>query len=178
MQPTLTLPPEDARAAATFDALMWALSEPGRFRDLPEPGFFPLAAALIDRECTFHAGDEALAARILGLGGIAAPLEMAEFVFTSLDDADTLPARLYPGDAIYPDTSATLIAPATFGAGTRLALTGPGIRTRHEVEIAGIEPAFWFARAATLRYPLGFDIFLVDGVRVIGLPRTTEIEVL
>jgi alpha-D-ribose 1-methylphosphonate 5-triphosphate synthase subunit PhnH len=29
-----------------------------------------------------------------------------------------------------------------------------------------------------MRYPMGFEVFLVDGDRVLGLPRTTAVEVI
>ncbi|MFS8046120.1 phosphonate C-P lyase system protein PhnH [Rhizobium sp. BR 314] len=29
-----------------------------------------------------------------------------------------------------------------------------------------------------LRYPLGWDLYLVDGKRLLGIPRSTKIEVL
>lgn len=166
---------DDARAGATFDALMWALAEPGAPQTLPEPGMQGLAHALIDREASFHA-DTDLAPRILALGGVPAAPGCADFVFAEAS-AD-LPARLCPGDAIYPDAGATLISPAGFDRGARLRLTGPGIRGSRDLSLGGIAPGFWAARARALRYPLGFDIFLLDGPRVIGLPRTTLIEVL
>jgi alpha-D-ribose 1-methylphosphonate 5-triphosphate synthase subunit PhnH len=33
-------------------------------------------------------------------------------------------------------------------------------------------------RTALCRYPAGFDLFLICGAQVIGLPRSTTIEVL
>ena len=166
---------DDARAGATFDALMWALAEPGAPQSFPEPGMFGLAHALIDRESSFHADTE-LSRRILALGGLPAAMEKADFVFA--EASVDLPARLYPGDAIYPDAGATLISPAGFDCGARLRLTGPGIKGSRDLSLCGIAPGFWAARARAMRYPLGFDIFLLDGPRVIGLPRTTQIEVL
>ena len=29
-----------------------------------------------------------------------------------------------------------------------------------------------------MRYPMGFEIFLVDGARILGVPRSTVVEVL
>ncbi|MDZ4135694.1 MAG: phosphonate C-P lyase system protein PhnH [Paracoccaceae bacterium] len=175
MAQSLIFPDEDARAGATFDALMWALAEPGTIRNLPEPGLFGLAHALIDRECSFHA-DETLEPRILAFGGLAAPIERAEFVFA--EATPDLPLRLFAGDLAYPDRGATLISPAIVGAGAALRLTGPGIKGARSLCLGGIPAAFWTARARALRYPLGFDMFVLDGAQVIGLPRTTEIEVL
>ncbi|WP_368518087.1 phosphonate C-P lyase system protein PhnH [Rhizobium sp.] len=33
-------------------------------------------------------------------------------------------------------------------------------------------------RAKAIRYPLGWDLYLVDGRRLLGIPRSTTIEVL
>ncbi|WP_145720206.1 phosphonate C-P lyase system protein PhnH [Mesorhizobium tianshanense] len=33
-------------------------------------------------------------------------------------------------------------------------------------------------RARAIRYRLGWDLYLVDGDRVVGIPRSTKIEVL
>jgi alpha-D-ribose 1-methylphosphonate 5-triphosphate synthase subunit PhnH len=71
-----------------------------------------------------------------------------------------------------------MVAEARFGTGQRLRLTGPGIETFAEVALDGIAPAFWAMRAALCRYPAGFDLFLICGAQVIGLPRSTTIEVL
>ncbi|TXI04054.1 MAG: phosphonate metabolism protein PhnH, partial [Rhizobium sp.] len=32
--------------------------------------------------------------------------------------------------------------------------------------------------ARAIRYPLGWDLYLVDGKRLFGIPRSTKIEVL
>ncbi|PKQ06334.1 MAG: phosphonate C-P lyase system protein PhnH [Alphaproteobacteria bacterium HGW-Alphaproteobacteria-10] len=142
---------------------------------LAEAGPLAIAQALIDRECSFYA-DQLLEPRLLALGGLAAPLESAEFVFA--EATPELPARLFPGDPAYPDRGATLIAPARIGQGASLRLSGPGIKGKRTVALGGIPAAFWSARARALHYPLGFDMFVLDGARLIGLPRTTEIEVL
>lgn len=170
--------PEAARTAAAFEAAMWALARPGERRPLPDPGPLALAHALLDRETTVCA-EGALAATLAATGARPAPLSEAAHVFAPLArDAAALAAALTVGEHAYPDRGATLIAPATFDAGTRLRLTGPGIDGARDIALGGIDPGFWPARAARLRYPLGFEVLLIDGDRVIGLPRTTGIEVL
>jgi alpha-D-ribose 1-methylphosphonate 5-triphosphate synthase subunit PhnH len=66
----------------------------------------------------------------------------------------------------------------TLGSGIQLRLTGPGIETQRIVHVGGIDPAFWDARHAAIRYPLGFDLILIDRATIIALPRSTTIEVL
>jgi alpha-D-ribose 1-methylphosphonate 5-triphosphate synthase subunit PhnH len=65
----------------------------------------------------------------------------------------------------------------TFASGTWLELEGPGIQSKTSLWVDGIPHEFWTLRAEKCSYPLGWDIFLVSGNRVIGLPRTTRLEV-
>lgn len=71
-----------------------------------------------------------------------------------------------------------MVAEARIGTGQRLRLTGPGIETVAEIALDGIASGFWAFRATLCRYPAGFDLFLISGAKVIGLPRSTSIEVL
>lgn len=82
------------------------------------------------------------------------------------------------GSDLYPDQGATVIAPASFGEGRTLRLTGPGIETFAILAVGGLAEGLWPLRAARCRYPAGFDLFLTCGAQVIGLPRSTRIEVL
>lgn len=170
---TLHPNPAERAAFACFDALMRAVAEPGLTRQLPDAGPAVIAQTLLDRETTAHADDPAVLA---GTGTRLAPMERADYVFAPA--TAEVAGRLYTGDLLYPDAGATLIAPATLGSGIRLRLTGPGIETQRIVQVGGIDPAFWGARRAVLRYPLGFDLILIDGATIIALPRSTTIEVL
>lgn len=168
----------EARTNATFEALMWALSRPGTVQVLPTSGVAGIAEALLDRECRVFCDDPALADRIDSLGAARVDLKLADHCFVSLDAALERLAHIAVGSALYPDDGATLVAQARFGTGQRLRLSGPGIETAAEISLDGIAPAFWAMRAALCRYPAGFDLFLICGTQVIGLPRSTTIEVL
>lgn len=168
----------EARTNATFEALMWALSRPGIVQVLPTSGAAGISEALIDRECRVFCDDPTLANFIFGLGAARADLALADHCFLSLDkDVDRL-AQVSVGSALYPDVGATVVAEARFGTGQRLRLSGPGIETFAHIALDGIAPGFWAMRAALCRYPAGFDLFLICGAQVIGLPRSTKIEVL
>jgi alpha-D-ribose 1-methylphosphonate 5-triphosphate synthase subunit PhnH len=181
MTQALLLPTaEDSRSNATFDALMWALARPGLVQPLPFPGLFALAESLLDRECTFFCSDERLGTAIAATGAQAVPLVRAEYVFTALDDDRDVSALagLLHGNLLYPDASATIFAPASIGSGTRLRLSGPGVNGTIDLSIGGVTPSFWTLRAEAARYPLGWDLYLADGDRLVGIPRSTKIEVL
>lgn len=178
----LTVAPPDAvelRANATFEALMWALSRPGDIRDMPEAGLAGIAETLVDLECTVFADDPSLRAEIAASGALVAEnLSQADHVFlSSLEGMDARLAGLRCGSALYPDDGATLVAQVRHGVGQRVRLSGPGVDGSLEITL-GISPALWEMRAILCAYPEGFDMLLVDGRSVIGIPRSTQVEVL
>lgn len=177
LRPTIA----DSRTNATFEEIMWALSRPGLVRTLPSAGLAAIGECLLDAECSFAVVDDAEFARALSkTRARSVPLQEADYVFATADTPEkTLEfAKLRIGTLNYPDHAATLFIPARFGFGARLMLTGPGIKDRVTIAMDGIDPSFWRVRAQAVRYPLGWDVYLVDGDRVIGLPRSTRIEVL
>lgn len=168
----------ETRTNATYDALMWALSRPGMVRHLPTSGPEAIVETLLDRECAVYCDDPALSQVAVRAGAhLAAPQTADHLFFTGAPDPgllDTLPQ----GSDMYPEDGATLVIPAQLGAGAKLRLTGPGVNGVQEVLVAGVSPDFWAARARVMRYPMGFEIFLLDADQVMGLPRSTQIEVL
>lgn len=166
----------ETRTNASFDALMWALSRPGLVRRLPEPGMAALVDALIDRECRVHAVADDVAAQAARAGAELVEVAAADHIFAGrLNDLTILDA-VSLGSDLYPETGATLILPATIGTGHSLRLTGPGVDGQVIVQVDGLPPGFWARRRVAMRYPMGFELFLVDGDQVLGLPRSTEVE--
>jgi alpha-D-ribose 1-methylphosphonate 5-triphosphate synthase subunit PhnH len=175
----LTVAPPDAaelRANATFEALMWSLSRPGDVRTLPEAGFGAIADTLVDLECTAYADRPEMRERIVASGAMLADgIASADHVFLSdVENVDL--AEINCGSALYPDDGATLVLAAAHH-GQRLRLSGPGINGTKDVDLA-VSPGFWAMREMLCIYPEGFDIFFVDGDQVIGIPRSTKVEVL
>jgi alpha-D-ribose 1-methylphosphonate 5-triphosphate synthase subunit PhnH len=168
----------ETRENAAFDALLWALSRPGLAHVLPEPGEAAIIDALLDRECKVHASDPVLMPIIMRTGAALAGIADADHVFLgAMSSAEPL-AYVMTGSDIYPDDGATVIVRAKFGSGLELRLTGPGVDGAVTLRVDGLPEGFWKARAAWLRYPMGFDLFLLDGTQVIGVPRSTLVEVL
>ena len=177
----LTVAPPDAletRSNATFEALMWALSRPGDVRRLPKAGFESIVETLVDLECCAYADTPAMRERIVASGAqLADQIGSADHVFlTSIEHAGQQLAEINCGTALYPDDGATLIVAAAH-EGQRLRLSGPGIKDTTEIALA-VSPGFWAMRDMLCLYPEGFDIFFVDGDQVIGMPRSTKVEVL
>ena len=168
----------EARTNATYEALMWALSRPGKLRRLPGAGQAALIETLVDRECRVYAQDDALRQLAGRAGAHLVPPDAADHLFLAAPPAPDLLRDIPQGSDLYPENGATLVFPASFGSGAGLRLTGPGIDGALDTQIAGIPGGFWAERQLVMRYPMGFEIFLLDGDQVMGLPRSTEIEVL
>ncbi|MEM9797105.1 MAG: phosphonate C-P lyase system protein PhnH [Pseudomonadota bacterium] len=167
---------DDLRDAAAFAAVLGALSKPGTIHDLPEDGEGTIVAALLDRECRVHAAPE-FAEAVALTGATSVPLERCDHALLGArEDADWV-ARAPNGSQLHPEGGATVILRAGLGQGTRLRLTGPGIDGAADVAIDAA-PGLWAARAGAIRYPLGFDLLLIDGNHLMGVPRSTNVEVL
>lgn len=168
----------EARCNATYEALMWALARPGLIRTLPVPGPEAIVEALIDRECAVHCADPDLASLAERTGAALVGPEAADHVFAGrLEHADTL-GRLRCGTDLHPEDGATLFVAARLGAGERLRLTGPGVDGAEEIAVEGLPEGVWQARRAAMRAPMGFELFVLDGDRVLGVPRSTTVEAL
>ncbi|MEI7772442.1 MAG: phosphonate C-P lyase system protein PhnH [Chloroflexales bacterium] len=175
--------PVDARQHATFTALMWALSYPGRAARLPAAGPDALALigeTLVDLEVGFFTPDAALAARLARTGGRSLPADSAPYQFyPRLGRSElSLLAAAPVGSHAAPDLGATIVIGCALDRGTCLHLSGPGIKGPCEVLVGNVSDELWDLRATAARVPLGWDMFLVAGHTVLGLPRTTAVEVL
>lgn len=180
---------------ATYRKLQEALARPGFIQSLDRDGFgavegLPMAAAatlltLADYTTPvwLPGGGEHPAAAWLafhsGARATAAPLE-ATFAFLSAGATEPLLHDFAAGDECYPDRSATVLVECRdFFNGPRIRLRGPGIRSSVDISPSGWRPGFWQeVEANATRFPLGIDLFLVAGAKIMGLPRTTHITML
>ncbi|MEM5328660.1 phosphonate C-P lyase system protein PhnH [Paraburkholderia sp. JHI2823] len=124
--------------------------------------------------------DAALAAALRFHAG--APLAEAprEAAFAYVHDAATLPPldAFASGTPESPEQSATVfVRVEALSGGAPLALRGPGIETTRAIAPVGLPERFWHERAALApHFPCGIDFYLVCGDRLLGLPRTTLVE--
>ncbi|MCA6115246.1 phosphonate C-P lyase system protein PhnH [Bradyrhizobium sp. WSM 1738] len=167
---------EERQDNAAFEAVMWAMARPGTERLLPKKGLLPVALSLVDLETSIYCDDLELREMLARTGAALVPLERADHVILSGDLTASVAASVATGSALYPDQGATVVASVALNDGPRLRLTGPGVDGVVTIAPA-IGPEFWETRAR-IRYPAGFELVLVEGPRVVCLPRSTLVEVL
>ena len=141
--------------------------------------FAMVGRTLLDLETSFFTHDAVLRVELERTGStMRAVTDAAYLYFPQLTEADLpLVEQATIGDETYPDNGATLVIGCRLNGphAVNLRLSGPGIQGETTLCVAGLPPAFWQLRERRIRYPLGIDLFLLDGPTVVGLPRTTRI---
>lgn len=177
-------------AQAAFRAILSALSEPGTIHALdagikaPE-GLQPASAVILltlaDYETPLWLDDAGRAGaagawlRFHAAAPLAAGTDSAAFaVIAGGGEAPKL-ADFSAGSDLFPDRSTTILVEcAALEGGAPVTLSGPGIPGTRIIAPEGLRAGFWEEVAANnALYPLGVDLMLVAGNRVIGLPRST-----
>jgi alpha-D-ribose 1-methylphosphonate 5-triphosphate synthase subunit PhnH len=171
-----------------FRCLLEATAQPGKLFMLPpfkEDALEAVARTLLDREVTFCAvgtvreTEERLS---LTTGARIAPLPEADFVLVSGSEPDSVALKLKRGSLERPEEGATAIyAVERFSNDGALTfdLSGPGVPGGRTLGIEGLPaPEAEALRASRAAYPLGVDVYLIDGAgQIAGLPRSTRLEV-
>ena len=174
--PTPTL--DETLANQTFDALLWALSRPGKIIQLPSAGEAVIVDALLDRECQVFTVDPTLIPTIMRTGAQISEINDADHVFCCKHIELKKLRQIACGSDLYPDDGSTVIVRGKIGQGDIVALKGPGVAGKEHIQINGLPKGFWDMRRDLIRYPMGFELFILDEESLIGIPRSTEIEVL
>ncbi|RDU96187.1 phosphonate C-P lyase system protein PhnH [Trinickia dinghuensis] len=181
-------------AQASFRVLLDVLARPGTIgsidvaldddvhRQWPAAAFAAMLT-LVDFSTPvwLQAPDAALAQAIRFHTGAPLADESDEAAFAYIVDGENMPPldAFSLGTPESPQNSATLlIRAAALEGGRPLTLSGPGIRSSVGIAPAGIADTFWHERASLAAHaPCGIDCYLVCGRSVIGIPRTTRVEV-
>ncbi len=172
-----------------FRTLLQAAAQPGKLFTLPPFACRSLEAtarSLLDYEVTFCV----LGERAVGVedrlfqftGAKASPAKEADFALISGGDSAGETLELGRGTLERPEIGATAIytVEELSNAGTLLLeLSGPGIPDVRTLGIEGLTRVEAEAiRETRLDYPLGIDVYLIDGAgRIAGLPRSTRLKV-
>jgi alpha-D-ribose 1-methylphosphonate 5-triphosphate synthase subunit PhnH len=180
---------------AVFRALLDALARPGSIVSVDaalaeaaphgrvQRAAFASLLALADYSTPVHLPDDdrALGDAVRFHTGAPLTADPAQAVFAYLSDARTMPAldTFALGEPESPESAATLfIQVDSLDEGPPLTWRGPGIRESRTVAIGGLPPRFWQERAALAPlFPCGIDCYFVAGGSLVGLPRTTHVEV-
>ena len=167
----------EARTHTTFTALLRALSAPGTPQHLPPgtPPFALIAEALLDLEVSYFTPDAALEPLLAQSGARRRQPDGAQYQFYPQLDGQALDliGAAPVGTAAAPETSATLVIGCGLGRGPALRLSGPGISGSATLR-AALPPLLWELRAR-VSFPLGWDLVLVDGAQLVGVPRSTAV---
>ena len=109
---------------------------------------------------------------------VAQPAAKAAYHFYPVLDAANLDGlqQCSTGTLLYPDAASTLVIGCQIGIGAGYILHGPGILGQQTIQLDGIPADFWLLRSAVCRYPLGWDVDFVDEQRIVGLPRSVQVE--
>ncbi|WP_293910691.1 phosphonate C-P lyase system protein PhnH [Deinococcus sp.] len=172
--------PAERRNQATFQALLRSLSTPGRPVRVEGDPWFGVALALLDLDVSFATTDKVLAAEYQSTGARQVSWDQADYLFAQQWDRALLGDLkvLRIGSPLAPAESATLLLPAELGgSGPAFEFSGPGVNGHLKVHISGVPDEFWTLRARACRFPLGWDVLLLDqgAGLVMGLPRTTRV---
>ena len=188
---------------SVFRTVLDALSHPGRICNVASdnagpaplmPATTALCLALLDFESRVWLQPEARDSdpnsalhRYLRFHcGCPITMDSRSAHFAIVHDAKSLPSlnTFHPGDAVFPDRSTTVIIQVSKLVGDEddqnavtVRLRGPGIRATASFACAGLPSRFWQEwRENAELFPLGVDVILVDGKRMVGLPRTVRVE--
>jgi alpha-D-ribose 1-methylphosphonate 5-triphosphate synthase subunit PhnH len=180
-----------------FRALLDALSRPGKIVSidamLPRleqrentqvpPAAYAALLALADYSTPVLLQHEhcALSDALRFHTGAPVTADCAQAVFAYLHDAGSMPPldAFSMGEPETPESAAMLfIRVDSLVDGEPMTWRGPGIRETQAVHIGGLPASFWHERALLAsEFPCGIDCYFVQGGSVIGLPRTTRVEV-
>ncbi|WP_322046104.1 phosphonate C-P lyase system protein PhnH [Paraburkholderia sp. J67] len=187
---------------AVFRILLNALSRPGTIDTIETPLPAAEVATRPATDGTPRAGLAAFAA-LLALADYATPIWLAQpdaalaaalrfhadaplaaaprdAAFAYVHATATLPPldAFANGSAESPEQSATVFVRVdSLTDGAPLTLSGPGIETTQTFAPTGLPARFWQERAALAPlFPCGIDFYFVCGAQIVGLPRTTRVE--
>jgi alpha-D-ribose 1-methylphosphonate 5-triphosphate synthase subunit PhnH len=170
-----------AQAQNCFRGVLRAFSRPGTSVRLeavePPAGLSPAAAAILltlaDATSGVHLPEAAHDWLKFHTGARPVARETADFVVA----APHL-AGLRNGTDEAPETGATLMIDAAEFAGPKYRLSGPGIETHLDISLPLDTDFLADWRAQRRIAPRGVDMLLCAGQKIIGLPRSTNIEAL
>lgn len=167
---------------SVFRVLLESTSRPGKVFELPRnhSGLNPVLAVLatlVDGAVSLHDRTNTLEKRVWNfLQARPEAPEKANFILASGSSSPDFSPCL--GSLESPEKGATLVITVdALGDGPlSLDLRGPGIQSRHGLNLGGLATGWLKLREAwNGSFPKGVDMILVDDLRTCVLPRTTQL---
>ena len=191
LETAFTLPVQDAQHS--FRRLLKAMSEPGVIVALHQlkHGWQPLNVAttsvlltLADNDTpvwlsnTLHNDIVSQSLRFHTNAPLVEQPQQATFAVSSDTISSEQLNALCEGSAVAPETSATLIVQVpSLSGGRMLRLTGAGIAEERMIAPPLPNCILHELTARPHPFPLGVDLILTCGERLLAIPRTTHVEV-
>lgn len=181
----MTEHPNDRLFHDTSRILVSALTFPGRTFSLPLgevstiTALATIANALLNDETTFYTPDISFREYISRTGAAFTDGNMARYHFYP-EVNDMVVEQMVPAttNAVQqPEQATTIFVGCKLREQVTLHLTGPGIPDAGKLTVERLPLQFWEVRHQAIQRPLGWDIYLVDGGEVVGLPHTTVVEI-
>lgn len=179
-------------SAQAFRVMLDAMAQPGRILPLPArlevpAPLLPSAAAICLTLCDYDTPlwvDETLREtavldylRFHTGARIENDRAQASFLLCTPASAAEALSLANPGNAEYPDASATLIIQLRSFEGETLSLTGPGIKDARAFATCGLDARFWALMEDNHQlFPLGVDVFFAASREIAAVPRSTHIN--
>jgi len=186
-------------AQQQFRIILDSMSRPGKINQMPQMDIEPPAGinnasvligfALLNADVSFFvAGDNSAAITpYIALNTTAQPKSIndADFIFMDGLDDEALIAEAKTGTLSYPEESATIIISVdeisedVLTGSVKLILKGPGVETKMQVGLSGLNPEILNAvKEQNLEFPLGIDVILVDKDNsIVCIPRSNRFVV-
>ncbi|EOR9968612.1 phosphonate C-P lyase system protein PhnH [Escherichia coli] len=178
LETAFMLPVQDAQHS--FRRLLKAMSEPGVIVALHQlkRGWQPLNIATTSVLLTLADNDTPVWLAAPLSNDIVSQPEQATFAVTDEAISSEQLNALSTGTAVAPEAGATLILQvASLSGGRMLRLTGAGIAEERMIAPQLPECILHELTERPHPFPLGIDLILTCGERLLAIPRTTHVEV-
>jgi alpha-D-ribose 1-methylphosphonate 5-triphosphate synthase subunit PhnH len=168
-----------------FRSILEAMARPGKVNPLEykkheSNSIKAVLATILDGEVTFSDHDQLLDEDDwLLLQAIKSATNKADYILCDGDKLPDFDPKL--GTLESPENSATIIilVDSLLDGDVKMVLTGPGIQTRIECNLTGLDKQWLLKRAEWVcNFPLGVDLILVCRSGVMAIPRSATVEVL
>lgn len=160
-----------------YRQLIQAFANPGQIETLSDDALLLTLATLLDG-ATSLADVHGLISALdqTRLETVTAAPEVAHFVLADGAQAPAFTPSL--GTLESPEGGATLLLAITsVNEGNAYTLSGPGVDGVRNIALQGLNPAWLESRESwNAAFPMGVDILLLAGRKMLALPRTTSIK--